>query len=319
MQSRLLIYVIFYLILISGCTRPEEEQSIGFIQGSWGVDMEYESLKIKSSFRSRDGVYPIRRSVDLGLIRGFKFYGDTCNYRAGFFNYLDKENGMPLYKGTNTTYKIIADTLKIWNIVDSSWSSLIIKKLNYDTLTLEGLGNDEIWRYLKIKKSYKSISDFDAISIFSVSSSGEYLDDLHYIDRKGNYLYQRVESLGASPKNYCKLNNDDTDLLFSNFKYVDLNSLRKTYISTRTGGKTSYCIFFIRKGQIVKTIIDNDMVSPDEFQWGYLPILYLRRNIRMVSLKSEKECSSCHDFNDLKLKILKEIKVVQKDNLLESE
>lgn len=288
------IYTLLCLISVSGCT-DHKQQYLKRIKGAWAVNMTYENMKIMKSFGNSTEIYPARQASELGLIRGFEFHGDTCYYRPGFFDYSNIEKGLPMYLGSKTTYTIIADTLKIWNIADSSWARLFIKELKEDTLILMDIDTGNGWQYLKVDKRHKETVGYDAVAVLSISSSEKYLDEFQYINRKGDYIYQPLNTptLSDSVSYYHKFSISEVESLFSNFGHVNFNNLKETYLSTKSGGKTTYYIFFIENGHIVKTISDDDMVSPDELQWGYLPLMYLKQLYGLESISSEKKYKVC--------------------------
>ena len=54
-------------------------------------------------------------------------------------------------------------------------------------------------------------------------------------------------------------------------------------------------------------INDDDGVSPDELQWGYVPLLYLRRLVSMEQITDIQACTGCIKLREQTPVIMKEL------------
>lgn len=74
------------------------------------------------------------------------------------------------------------------------------------------------------------------------------------------------------------------------------------------GGNTTNFVFFIKNGEISKVIEDHDNVSPDELQWGYNAVIFLRRQLDMKFVESQKDIYESEEIELLHPRIFKEVK-----------
>ncbi len=280
------------------------------LEGTWAIDIEEENILRKVA---KDGhrEYSWRHFTGDQLgIKGFSFYKDSCDYKAGFYDYADMDNGLPLPIDSKTIYKIASDTLKIWDLGKSEWKKILIERLTNDTLVLREVEDDRLFKYHKVKKSSQTNEDFDEIILATVSP--DYLsDEFYYLDKQGAYIYQKFDVRGLDTIRYpiyrYRLKSSQLETIKRNFDYVDVDSLKEEYHSSHLGDRTYFFLFFIKNGKITKVINDDNGVSPDELQWGYVPLMYLRRLVSMEHITDIKDCPGCIKLREQTPAIMKEI------------
>ncbi|MVZ65368.1 hypothetical protein GQF61_05835 [Sphingobacterium sp. DK4209] len=313
------IYLMFYvlnaciILSLSSCKSEETGYSGEDLQGVWAIEMDKENILRKVS-RTDHRLYSKRYFYDQtsNAIRGFRFYGDSCDYKGGFFDNTNIDNGLPLPLGSNTVYRIVGDTLKIWDLGESEWKKTLINRLTHDTLVLRAVGDDRLFKYRKIKKNSQTIENFDEIILATISP--DYLsDEFYYLDKQGAYIYQKFDLRGLDTLRYpmyrYRLKSSQLETIRRNFDYVDLDSLKEEYISFHSGDRTYFFLFFIKNGKITKVIKDDSGVSPDELQWGYVPLMYLRRQVNMDYITDIKDCTACIKLKGQAPEIMKELKL----------
>jgi|GEM_PF-2461663 len=310
--------ILFYLKIVSflficSCQKKiDNKYSREDLNGHWAIDMNSENLKLKNVvLDSIHNVYPIRNFFE-DINNGFHFFGDSCTIKPGFFDLKNRSNGLPLLVSFQSTFRIDNDTLKIMNESNKDCRKFFIKSLNRDTLILKDLKKNRLFKYIKVDKVSHGFDKYDIIVIVSITP--DYLcDEIYYLDKGGNFLYQKFDikksDIINSSYHEFRLNEDQLKATIDNFSYVDINSLKEQYLSSKSDGKTVNFIFFINDDEIVKVIEDDDYVSPDELQWGYIPMMFFRRQVNMEILDTENGCYPCNKLNNVKFKIINEVKM----------
>lgn len=312
MKKKLSIYLSLYLFLVSGCTEENREERLKeAIQGLWAIDMAYENMKVRGAFEDTPtDVYSDRKSWN-----GFEFYGDTCDYKNGFFDHSDMDNGVALPIGNITTYQIDRDTLKIWNLAESNWDKALIQRLEEDTLILKVVQSAELLKFNRVNRVY-DIKEYDQIAIARVfvdeyAFKGKYRDEIYFVHNSGDYIYEkydmkRLKDTSEILYQYSRIENNATKKLFANFQYINPKDLKERYFSAKSGGNIVYFIFFIKHNEIKKVVRDDDMVSLDQLQWGYFPLIYLRRETNMERVEVEEDYPYSVEFKELEAKVIAE-------------
>lgn len=283
------------------------------LEGTWAIDMEKENI-LRNVSKDGHREYPPRHFMGDQLdIRGFYFYGDSCEYKAGFYDYTDRDNGLPLPIGSKTTYKIAGDTLKIWDLSKSEWRKLLIQDLKSDTLILRELNYERFFNYIRLKDKPWVKQGYDEIVTVVINPYyGDLWEEMYYLNKYGDYFYQKFDvhsgNLDILDTYHYRLADDRLDSLFANFDYIDVHKMYDSYFAGKMGERVNYLVCFLREGELEKVIDDDDGVAPDELQWGYIPLIYLRREVNMSHITNVKECSYCERLKKLTPSILTDLK-----------
>ncbi|MEI5984362.1 hypothetical protein VJ786_05530 [Sphingobacterium sp. PU5-4] len=300
------------LLVLMSCHQKKKGFSSEDIQGRWAIDMVFENHSLDRVMEnSPHDVYPTRNLFGV-FSNGFYFYGDSCNYKPGFFDRNNSDNGIPMLIGSKTKFKINGDTLKVWDIANLDWQMLLIKGLDEKSLMLQTIGiKDEVFKYKKVEKVSNSIRSFDKVIVVSITPE-DLSDELYTLDNDGNYLYQKFEirEIDEIPGSFyqSKLKVNLLESIIDGFDFIDLDSLQEEYLSAKMGGNTTNFVFFIKNGEISKVIEDHDNVSPDELQWGYNAVIFLRRQLDMKFVESYKDIYGSEEIELLHPRIFKEVK-----------
>lgn len=233
--------------------------------------------------------------------KGYIFYdNNVCEDKLGYFKKL--KNRLSVFLGTETSYQLIKDSLKIFDLSGNVWLGYKIFQLNSDTLTL--LKKDStLMKFVKCKYILDSKENYDKII---VSSSGCYgtcpISDIS-IDKQGLVLFNgwsSTTSLGMytseiSPKEYLKLER--------NFKKAAIDELAANYVASWTDDE-AITITFIKDNKIYKTISDYGRQSPTEFYWAYMPVRYVYQQLKLIPLLTN---DNIPPFREVNFKIAQEI------------
>lgn len=270
------VCIAILLFLTLSCNFDIETSASQKIQGSWVFD---------------HAMFPrIRGEVDIGLSRdncGFRFEGEVCHLNCSFNKLMKGFNvceGMT--SGFDTKFVLLKDSLKIWNVKKQNWNAYLIKKLTKDSLILfyDELSYDI--KYVRPQVLLAEKNEYDALAITKVifcelGDCNGCDDEVFYLDRKGTFYYSNLEKNIQSGK----LASTTADSLFANFRYLNLDKTALEYVGGGIRTSSNYAISFIKNGSVVKRIIDNQNVGPDELLIGYVPLV---DKLRKINQRKEK-------------------------------
>lgn len=276
MRAKNLTFVLIILTFFS-CKTKTKQQFEKNIIGEW---IFIRTLDKRKANTNNELLQP-----PPALRNGYIFYEDkNCLNKLGYFK-KSREEGKIIYLGNKTQYKIEDDSLKILNLVDTSWQSQRIFSIVGDTLTLQ-ISDSLFSKYARNRYELNPNETYDKII---VSSSGCFggcpILDMS-IDKNGEILYfgERYNTQnGLFTSNITKkeyLNIETT------FKKANIPNLKNEYQADWTDAET-VTISFIKDNKIVKSIIDYGGQAPSELIWAYTPFRFLYQQIRLVPLKTE--------------------------------
>ncbi len=220
----------------------------------------------------------------------YTFLNDSIvDTRQEYYKIIWPPTGRRLYRfiGTTTNYKIIGDSLLIYNLTDSVWEKgRHITKLDKDTLVLtQGDGQKDI--FLRYEYNLNEQPKFDQIALSSsgcfgscpiiniiISSTGEvvFYGEM-YVDKLGFYegtiskeLFSRIEN---------------------KFRRANIENLKDTYSVNWTDDETITTTFCIQD-KIFKSIDDYGRSGSDELVWAYPSLRYLFQDIQLARIDSTK-------------------------------
>jgi len=231
-----------------------------FLTLSCNLDIETSaSQKIQGSWVFDHAPLPrIHGKNSLGLSRdncGFRFEGEVCHLNCSFDNIRGANICEGMTSGFDTKFVLLKDSLKIWNVKKQNWNAYLIKKLTKDSLILfyDELSYDI--KYVRPQVLPAEKNEYDALAITKVifcelGDCNGCNDEVFYLDRKGTFYYSNFEKNRQSGK------------------------LESTTADS-----------FIKNGSVVKRVIDNQNVGPDELLIGYVPLV---DKLRKINQRKEK-------------------------------
>lgn len=223
-------------------------------------------------------------------INGYIFYEDKkCENKLGYFKNVGggiREDRKTIYLGNKTEYKIEDDSLKIFDLLDSSWYNQRIFSIVGDTLTLQT--SDSVFaKYARIRYKLDAKETYDKII---VSSSGCYgtcpILDIS-IDKNGDVLYFGEYYNTENGFYSSTISEQDFQNILIDFKKADIQNLKDNYQANWTDDE-EVSITFIRNHKIIKTINDYGRQAPFELIWAYSKVRFLYQQIKLVPVKNEK-------------------------------
>lgn len=230
----------------------------GNILGSWYLTNDKTFLSIDTYF---DQVIEIISEKEI------VFLPECLEIRSGIFR-LTGENGWPeghypwSYCGNYTRYELNKDSLKIFNPAYNRWQIFHVKMNNTnDSLRL-------------IRKNYTLILYRKNIHRYDNEIKSIYLQ-IHDVNLFGSEIVIKdslfsVEGTNIKEKFYSKAY---ADYIFQGFRSLDIDKLKKMYVSTSSENRVIELDFEYkkRKTKHIK-IIGRDY--PDELKMALLPLIY---------------------------------------------
>lgn len=228
---------------------------------------------------------------------GYIFYPDnSCEDKLGYFK---RENSEWIFLGTTTIYKIEDDSLKIFNLTDSTWKNTKIESISSDTLTLITKDSSLI-KYAKANYEINNELSFDKIIVSTLGIGST--NDVS-IDKKGIVTcsggYNTDSSLFSA-----KVDEQVFSKIELNFKKANVEQLNDDY-SLNCNDCRMIWVTFIKDNKIYKTIKDYGNQAPLEFYWAYMPVRFLYQTIKLKPLTKGQfnQLSSSHIILETKRKV----------------
>lgn len=281
MNRKILHPILFILLICLSCKFNENNHFNEKIIGNWA----YTRIEYSEIDTNKDGnLIPPTPINFYENDSGYTFSkNNVCENKRGYFKENTKnelENSASTYLGNTTTYKIEKDSLKIFNISDSSWNSRKIYSITDDTLTFQAEKGILI-KYTKIKNKPKAKVKVERII---VSSSGCYgtcpISDVS-IDESGNVIFFGDQYNSKNGFFTSNITTAEYEELTKDLRFIDIMELKPYYQANRTDDETVY-ITFISDNKILKSVTDYGAKSPHQLVWTYTPIRYLYQKLTLA-------------------------------------
>lgn len=241
-----------------------------------------------------------KRFENLNYRKGYIFYSNgSCEDKRGYFKQIDgksHDERRTVFLGTDTKYEIEDDSLKIFNLVDSTWKGIKIRSITPDTLTLEV--NDTVYfKYARINYKTDKAQSFDMIIVSTSDCYGTCPISSTCIDKYGNYIFYGQNYTTKSGLYKTKTDQSLYLRIENNFKKADINNLNENYWANWTDDQT-ISVTFIKNNQIHKTVSDYGRQAPREFYWACIQLQYLyqRLNLKPFSANTTKPVFIVHTY-----------------------
>jgi hypothetical protein len=189
--------------------------------------------------------------------------------------------------GTQTKYKIINDTLKIYDLTYSIWDDgRKIAKLTSDSLILVGVdGQRQV--FLKHEYNIDSNPEFDQISLSTSGCYGSCPIINIIIDSNGYVLFYGEMYVSKIGFYEGQISKDKFNAIEKEFRKAKILDLKKEYSASWTDDET-ITTTFLKQGEIKKSIEDYGRTGPDELVWAYTSLRYLFQDIALEKIDSTK-------------------------------
>lgn len=269
------------------CNQGQPNKNTNAILGDW-IYVE-ESTKLDSS-----DIPMIKRNI----IDGYLFLPDNiCDKKLGYFKQvktkipglekaigINTEHTTTYFLGTRTKYKIEGDSLKIFNLTDSTWEGMKLLNISPDTLVLQ-YPDKTLAKY--VKQNYQNNSDlqFDEIAVSSSGCLGSCPSNNIIINQSGEASYFGENYNTKNGLYTFSLTKDEYSQILSNFKKADVKKLNEKYEAGWTDDQ-AITLSFLKDGKIVKSVRDYGNIAPPELYWTYMPVTYMYQLKRLDTLST---------------------------------
>jgi hypothetical protein len=262
-MNRLLLLLIIFL-LVSSCSKKQKQlDNERLILGDW-VSVDSKDYMLQPPFF---------------LIPGYTFYTNhICDNKSGYFKnnrtsfYGQGKSLAPLYLGSLSKFKIITDSLMIFNLESGKWNGSKIIQLSADSLKLEIAGRVSIYKHL-LPVKYKS-AQFDKIILSSSDCFGPCPITNTIINSDGTIIFKGVAFTSEKRLFTGIIPQEEYQRLQDNFCKANIDSLNTKYEAEWTDDQT-ITTTFVKNGKIYKTVYDYGRKAPYLFEWAYAPLMYL--------------------------------------------
>lgn len=281
------IYQLFLsLVILLSCKSEKQKLFEKDILGEWNFAKYIELQKQDNKQIIEEPPSPFFRNEG-----GFVFNEDgTLIDEAGFFD-LDegksREEQRMLYKGDSTNYKIVDDSLKIFNPIKKCWNKYKIISISKDTLTLK---KNEGY-YLKYYKPNYKLNLEETFDKIIISSSGCYgtcpIMNIEF-NKNGKVFYLGEKYNTVNGFYTSNISKSEYESIENSFKKADINELEDSYSAPFTDGNT-ITISFIRNNKIIKTISDYGSEGPSKLIFAYRKAMFKYQQVKLSSIKLNKE------------------------------
>lgn len=277
--------LILIILTLFSCKTKTNQQFEKDIVGEWVFIRTQDNRKTKNNNETLPPPPPFGRDT-VGYIFD---KGKSCENKIGYFKRIDgkeREDRKTIYLGNKTQYKIEDDSLKILDLVDSSWQCQKIFSIIGDTLTIQT--SDSL--FAKFARTKYIVNPNEAYDKIIVSSSGCHgtcpILDIS-IDKNGDILYFGQSYNTQNGLFISKIPKEEYLKIETTFKKSNIQKLKTEYQADWTHDET-VTISFIKDNKIVKSITDYGRQAPTELIWAYTPVRFLYQQIKLEPLKTEK-------------------------------
>lgn len=233
-------------------------------------------------------LYPPPKLHTEAMKSGYAFFVDgSCEYKPGFFKRIGNNqygNLKTYFLGTTSTYKVEGDSLKIFNLTDSNWTSIKIFNIKSDTLTLQ-YGDNTFMRYSRSTHYVQNNLLLDQIVVSASGCFGTCPVNNISISKTGQVVYYGDEYNTVNGFYTAMIDSTKFTEIVSRFNKARIELLDEHYVSDWTDDET-VSVTFVKDNRIVKTITDYGGEAPIEFYWAYTPVRYLYQQIPLDTIRS---------------------------------
>ncbi len=275
------MFLIFILVVSFISCREKSEQDL--ILGNWKLVID--SIEYDQMDQSPPAPFAIP-----GRGISYTFLNDSIvDTRMAYYKIIRHKGRRREIRfiGTKTNYKIIDDSLKIYDLTDSVWrSAKKITRITNDTLILTKRDGQKMV-FVRHDYNLDMKPCFDQISLSSSGCYGSCPVMNIIIDSTGHVVYHGemyVDKVGFYEGQITKekfLN------IEREFRKANVKDLSDQYSASWTDDET-ISTTFCRQHKIVKSVEDYGRTAPDELVWAYPSLRYLFQELDLKQIDSTK-------------------------------
>jgi hypothetical protein len=221
----------------------------------------------------------------------------TCHFKDGFYlrvepNRLDRQTYCSVFMGTKATYRIICDSLKIYDNNGNDWMKYRINEIKADELVLSGNSgysgfHSVKFRFKRVQQTIPEKEKYDAIIVSRGPCFGSCPMNGTYIDCNGDYFFNGI-AFNTQNEFFTSSGNSKVFQEFEDrFNHAQITKLKDNYFGGATDGATNE-VTFIKNGKIFKTISDYWSTSPPAFYQAYEQLSYKYQSVKMDYVYDQK-------------------------------
>lgn len=256
------------------CEKKPTKNYENIILGDW--IFENENPKIENHFYT-----------DFGYSFG---KNGNCQSKPGYFETKDKtekEERKTIFYGTKTKYKIVDDSLYIFNLIYKKWDASKIVSINSKTLKLK-FDKENVLQFSKLNFKENENENFDKVIISKSPCFGRCpINDIE-INENGEIYYYGAHYNSKNGYFKSKINSDEFNEFEESLKKANFLNLKDNYSANWTDDQ-EVNVTFVKDNKILKSINDYGRQSPKYFRINIEPLTYLYQKLKLVENKTIKE------------------------------
>jgi hypothetical protein len=286
-------YIFICFLFLASCSERSNKFNINDLKGDWFQDTWGKNYNEENTFPNET----------------YNFINDSIvDTKIGFhkitFNENDYKNRKYKFLGTKTKYMIEQDSLKMFNLVDSTWYSRKIITLSPDSLILLASPNN-IQRFYKFERSIDSIPKFNMIALYASGCYGKCPSLKILIEDNGNVTFYGIRYTEKEGLYKSSITRELYDEFQNKFRYV---LLRKYEESNELGYADAQEItaILVKDNFIYKSFLVNSISIPRDLEYAIIPIKHLHYSLNLkeipkdsLSFQSKYEYSGFKSNNEI--------------------
>ncbi|MGV3540846.1 MAG: DUF6438 domain-containing protein [Rufibacter sp.] len=269
-------YLLFTVLVLFSCQESKQEtrKLMPQLYGDW----------VPAGFTSTtDGIQKhIPSILPKFLTLGFSFdsTGIVDTKRAFFIVAREEGEGGRRnisYLGSKTTYFVKDDSLKFFNLTDSTWTALKIARITKDTLSF-AYEPGRTWDFIRKYYQLDTIPRFDKIVLSSSGCFGRCEISNISISSDGKVTFYGEQYTTKTGLLSGIITKELYQYLQDNFRKADIKNVDKEFTEAVSDGEF-ITMSFIKADSIYKTISDYSESGPLELIWAYTHLRYISQKI----------------------------------------
>ena len=273
------IYPVLLLLTLISCEKKPTKTYEKTILGDWIFEEEKTTIENRFLF-------------------GFGYSFDkngNCESKPGYFetkNKTIKKEAKTIFYGTKTKYKIVDDSLYIFNLISKKWDASKIVSINSKTLKLK-FDKENVLNFSKLNFKENKNENFDEIIISKSPCFGSCPINNIEINKDGEIYYYGKYYNTKNGYFKSKISQKEFNEIERNLKKVNFLNLKNNYSANWTDDQ-QVNVTFVKDNKIVKSISDYGRQSPKNFRINIEPLTYLYQKIKLVESKTIKDFQYIH-------------------------
>ncbi len=293
------LVTLFSCLWLCNCGSAPENPYQKILFGDWKI-LSRDSNFTANSHNSIQKGY--RFEIDGNCTNKLGYYKKVVTRIPGFEKAVgDRINQETTYfLGTQTRYSIEADSLRIFDLVDSLWTSYYIRSIDEQKLILQSLNGVET--FSRINYPADTSQFFNEIVVTGSGCYGTCPVNNTIIRQQGPCIYSGERYSNKNGYYSFTISPDQFNRISQGILLANIRTLNNKYESTSSDAET-ISITVLKDGKIVKTIEDYGSMGPPELIWCYESIRNYYQLVKLDSITTNQLKGVHEDILEVMLQV----------------